>query len=250
MDALKTLVLLTHGGLCHADEILAVAVIAYKEKDNYKNIIISRTGCNIPDKLKTPENDIWLIDCGMVHDQKTHKFDHHDEQYNDDCSFSQVLKYYNYHESFMELFPWYKRVIICDNYGTSYWFKKQGENISTSTAQALNNPFESYIRNLFGNCHLIESNGNHSDVFALLLNLGKYLLDSQSNRLQEIELLTNHFKVFNNIGYINSQKMITSLVYHAKTKKCKIIITNSNNGRAEKTKIAFLSSALTVISTT
>jgi hypothetical protein len=232
---MKNLVVLTHGGLCHADEILASAIIIYKEKDNYKKISVARTGSNIPEKFKGPENDIWLIDCGMVYDPKSHRFDHHDVRYNYDCSFSQVLKYYGLHEKFLDLFPWYERVIICDNFGTAYWFKMQGENIATSTAQALNNPFESFIRNMFGNCHFIESteDGSNNMVYTMLFNLGKFLIDSYNNRMQEIELLDSHFNVHGSVGYINSPKMITSLVYHAKTKNCKIIITNSNNGRAE-----------------
>jgi len=232
-NAMKTLVLLTHGGLCHADETLAVSVIIYKENKNYKKIVVSRTGCNIPDRFKGPENDIWLIDCGMVYNQRLHKFDHHDLKHNEDCSFSQVLKYYNYHDGFMDLFPWYNRVIVCDNFGTSFWFKKQGDNISTATAQALANPFEAYIRNTFGNCQCIESDGANIEVFKMLLSLGRYLIESYKNRLQEIDLLENSFKVYNSVGYINTQKMITSLVYHAKTKYCKAIITNSNNGREE-----------------
>jgi uncharacterized UPF0160 family protein len=51
----KTLVLLTHGGLCHADEIFAIALIIAKEIQNYNGIIISRTGCNIPQEYKTDE---------------------------------------------------------------------------------------------------------------------------------------------------------------------------------------------------
>ena len=230
----KRLILVTHGGLSHADEVLAISIVLSKEWNNYSGVTILRTGCNIPSEYRdNKQNEIWVIDCGLLYEPKNHRFDHHDKEYTSDCSFSQIAKYYSLDEVFSKYLPWYNRVIISDNLGFAFWFKSQKEKIRTDTAQALTNPFEGYIKNIFGDTTTFESDGKHANDILIFKGFGDYIISTAFNRKEDNTILEKKFKIYDKVGYINSGRVITTLTYYGKQKRVEVILTTSNSGREE-----------------
>ena len=223
------LVLLTHGGLCHADEILACSLVLAKESENFEEIIISRTGEKVPNQYRSPEYKVWVIDCGMIYDPARKLFDHHGVN-EEDCSFSQIAKYYNLHEKFKKYASWYERVIVSDNRGLSQWLKNQHEFLKTSTVIAFNNPFEGFIKMLFGSLSCI-SKINNPEIYFMLFNLGKHILTNIETKEFEENYIKSHLKIIGKIGYIWSDRMLISIGYEAKKRSLAYIVMNSMSGR-------------------
>ncbi len=128
--------IVTHSGGAHADELMAIALIALEYDLRLDDVEIVRVGDCKPDALRKAELDkilacdpckpldLYIVDVGKKHDPANGFFDHHQfaSDAPADCAFSLLAKHFGYED---KDFPWMRRMAFIDSKGPFAWFREK-----------------------------------------------------------------------------------------------------------------------------
>jgi hypothetical protein len=105
--------IITHPGLAHRDEALAVGLILSERKPTSVQLFRRE-----PTQAELDDPDVWVVDVGEQHNPQLHNFDHHQLPADapPTCATTQVAEYFGLATAFAEC-PWYKAVAILDSKG-------------------------------------------------------------------------------------------------------------------------------------
>lgn len=103
--------IITHPGSAHLDDFLSCCLVIAK-KGNVKKIKRKE-----PDYGEIKNPIIWKLDVGEKYDPDTKCFDHHQDEIDNDCTLSLLLKNWSLWSIASEVHKWLNIVVINDTVG-------------------------------------------------------------------------------------------------------------------------------------
>ncbi len=154
--------IITHPGSPHLDDFLSCCLVVNKS-GNIKKIKRKE-----PNKAEIKDPAIWKLDVGEMFDPETKCFDHHQDDIDDDCTLSLLLKYWGLWSIANEVHNWLKIVVVNDTVGPEEVTKQL--KISYTAMGALDSFVERTILDLFKKQKEIEKG---SPLFSLMEIVGQ-----------------------------------------------------------------------------
>ena len=171
--------IITHPGSAHLDDFLSCCLVVNKS-GNIKKIKRKE-----PNKAEIKDPTIWKLDVGEIFDPEIKCFDHHQEDVEDECTLSFLLKYWGFWSIANEVHNWLKIVVINDTIGPEEVTKKLG--ISYKAMGALDSFVERTLLDLFKKQEEIKRG---SLLFSLMETIGQNffaLIDEYTFVLGEVK---------------------------------------------------------------
>ena len=134
-------IIITHPGSAHLDDFLSCCLVMNKS-GNIKKIKRSE-----PNKAEIKDPTIWKLDVGEKFDPEIKCFDHHQDDIDEDCTLSLLLKYWGSWSIANKVHNWLKIVVINDTIGPEEVTKQL--EISYKAMGALDSFVERTILDLF-----------------------------------------------------------------------------------------------------
>lgn len=182
--------IITHGGMAHADEFLAIAVILARHDLDYSNCeaVIERRDPK-PEELDNP--DIYVVDVGGRYEPDLRNYDHHqgdDPRVEGKCALDLVLEGFGLTEKANRASKWLEFKSSLDCYGPGKTAEKMGMSVDALFATL--SPIEGQVLKLFEQDMLRSSFEFRSLAFELLMLIGDGLLSYW--KTFDDQLLTAH----------------------------------------------------------
>lgn len=184
--------IVTHNGKAHRDEFYSCCVALYY----LHNVPIYRRQ---PTTIELASPKFLVLDVGKSFDLKLLNFDHHQFSAKVDCTFTQLVRFFDMEEEF-NVYPWVKFLKDSDNLGLT----KAAKSINLEfLPQALKSPVEEILLQLFSSYSEIYN----GDLYNIMKIIGVRLIKNAIN-------FYGDYKCFNaNIIYIDGLKGFFSTTY-------------------------------------
>jgi hypothetical protein len=172
--------IITHPGYRHADETLGLCLIAYYLKDHFE--IHFRN----PTQEELDDAQVWVLDIGGSYDPSKLNFDHH-QDINLNSSYRLISKFLDF-DKVLSHNPWWDVKDEFDRFGPSFVANKYFNGKSTFP---LISPFEEWF---LGSMKYDENQVlySHEPKAKLLIEVGKYLIETGTNIQNNIGWLKEH----------------------------------------------------------
>lgn len=135
--------IITHPGLAHRDEALAVGFILAEQRPASVRLFRRE-----PTAAELEDPDVWVVDVGLRHEPKLRNFDHHQLPADapPTCAMTQVAEYLGLAPAFAEC-GWYHAVAILDSKGPQALARHFG---ISHTPPGMISPFETSLLSALG----------------------------------------------------------------------------------------------------
>jgi len=133
--------IITHPGSAHLDDFLSCCLVIAKSGN------VEKVKRKEPNKEEIKNPAIWKLDVGEKHDPDTKCFDHHQDEIDNDCTLSLLLKKWDFWSIASEVHKWLNIVVINDTIGPEEVTKQL--RISYKAMGALDSFVERTILDLF-----------------------------------------------------------------------------------------------------
>ena len=171
--------IITHPGSPHLDDFLSCCLVMNKS-GNIKKIKRKE-----PNKAEIKDLVIWKLDVGGIFDPEIKCFDHHQDDIDDECTLSLLLKYWGYWSIANEVHNWLKIVVINDTVGPEEVTKQL--KISYTAIGALDSFVERTLLDMFKKQKEIRKG---SLLFSLMEMVGQNffaLLEEYTTVMEEVK---------------------------------------------------------------
>lgn len=103
--------IITHPGSAHLDDFLSCCLVIAKSGN------VKKVKRKEPNKGEIKDPAIWKLDVGEKHDPDAKCFDHHQDEIDNDCTLSLLLKKWDFWSIASEVHKWLNIVVINDTIG-------------------------------------------------------------------------------------------------------------------------------------
>lgn len=160
--------IITHPGVSHFDEFLAICLILANGFDDTEYVIERRE----PRYSDLQDPNTWVLDIGLKLEPEKHNFDHHQDG-DSECAFVLVADYLGL-TPLLQNIPWWKAKSALDTKGPDHVIKMM--DLSIDEFLALGSPLERFMLDQFAN--------NPNSMIDLMKSFGKKVI-SNAKRYNE-----------------------------------------------------------------